>query len=131
MKKILILCSVLLTSGCATQSDGTMVANPGSITTAMGDALTRFVPALKPRITAAQLLGKDADWVRLKLGEPSFARADLQANIWQYKNTTCILNLFLYAQSDQNPALSLLHFDARDAQGRGTDRDACLSTFQN
>lgn len=84
-----------------------------------------------PKITATQLLGKSDAWVLQHLGEPTFKRADILANLWQYKNSHCVLNLFLYANDPANAALiHVLHFDARDAQGRSTDRGACLDALQ-
>lgn len=130
MRKIIILCAALVAGGCATQSGTGSGAQSGAVGGAVSEALTSLALPLKPKLSAAELLGKDAEWVRHKLGEPSFARADLQANIWQYKNKTCILNLFLYSNSKHTSDLTLLHFDARDTFGHGTDREACLGTFQ-
>lgn len=92
-------------------------------------------PPPKPKITTAELLGRADTWVVAKLGEPAFRRTDRHANIWQYKNGTCVLNLFLYDDvidgqvRDGGPA-HVRHFDARDTQGQATDRDACLSALQ-
>lgn len=84
----------------------------------------------KIKITSAQLLGKTGIWVHAKIGNPQFARSDMQANLWQYKNAQCVLNVFLYTDGDTGPA-RVLHFDARDPKGRNTDRNACLSALQD
>ncbi len=101
----------------------------------------QHVPPAKPikpakvKITADELLGKSDAWLRKTLGNPDFARTDRYANIWQYKNKSCVLNIFLY--TDENTRKTgpktahILHFDARDAQGRNTDREACLNALQN
>lgn len=89
-------------------------------------------PPAKPKITSRQLLGQGGPWVIAKLGDPSFVRSEKTANIWQYKNGHCVLNLFLYVDGDQQAAdPKVLHFDARDAQGSNTDRDHCLAHFQD
>jgi hypothetical protein len=130
MRKIMILCLALVAGGCATQSETGSDAESAATGGGVSKVLTSLALPLKPKLSAAELLGKDAEWVRHKLGEPSFARADLHANIWQYKNKICILNLFLYSNAKQRQPLTLLHFDARDVYGHGTDREACLGTFQ-
>lgn len=86
----------------------------------------------KPKVTAAQLLGQSDAWVMAQLGEPHFKRADRQANIWQYKNGVCVLNVFLYADEAGTPSPAhVLHFDARDLRGGNTDRDHCLNVLQD
>ena len=84
--------------------------------------------AAKPKITSGQLLGAKGPWLLSQMGQPDFSRQDLNAHIWQYKNTSCVLNVFLYDEADE---FKVLHFDARDAQGANTDRAACLSTLQD
>lgn len=85
----------------------------------------------KEKFTAAQLLGKTDAWVLEQMGEPHFKRADILANLWQYKNSQCVLNLFLYAENPAIPTpVRVLHFDARDPKGRSTDRVACLDGLQ-
>ena len=42
------------------------------------------------------LLGLENHQVMALLGEPSFTRRDDPAQIWQYRDSTCILDVFLY-----------------------------------
>ncbi len=42
------------------------------------------------------LLGLEHQQVMALLGEPSFKRRDDPAQIWQYRDSTCILDVFLY-----------------------------------
>ena len=88
------------------------------------------VKSSPPKITTAELLGQSDAWLLGKMGEPDFKRTDLQANLWQYKNGTCMLNVFLYSDGPSIGA-RVLHFDARDIRGRDTDRDQCLSIMQD
>jgi len=89
------------------------------------------VPSAQPKITSAQLLGQDGSWVKAQLGEPAFVHNEKTANIWQYKNHVCVLNVFLYVEDEQSPYPHVLHFDARDAKGANTDRDHCLAVLQD
>jgi len=86
-------------------------------------------PPAKPKITSTQLLGQGGSWVVAQLGDPVFVRTDQSAHLWQYKNTACVLNVFLYTDESVTPRV--LHFDARNTQGSNTDRDQCLSTLQD
>jgi len=51
-------------------------------TTSAAKVNTPAVPQ-KVKITSAELLGRTDAWVRGKIGHPAFARADMQANMWQ------------------------------------------------
>ncbi len=42
------------------------------------------------------LLGLEQHQVMALLGEPSFKRRDDPAQIWQYRDSTCVLDVFLY-----------------------------------
>ena len=88
----------------------------------------------KPKITTVQLLGQTDSWLLEKMGEPAFRRTDRHANLWQYKNGSCVLNVFLYADgqaaADSAPT-RVLHFDARTLEGGNADRAQCLSILQD
>ncbi|MBL4748343.1 MAG: hypothetical protein JKY17_06130 [Magnetovibrio sp.] len=136
MKKNLILCLVLILGACSsqnTQPTTQPITQPirQAVAKAASAVETVFarITAFKPKVTAENVLGKDDAWLRATLGEPTFIRADLHANIWQYKNESCVLSLFLYPDTDTSPTLSIMHFDARDALGHNMDRDRCLATF--
>lgn len=106
-------------------------AQPGQRLTTTTDTAHTGAPA-KDKITAAQLLGQSDAWLLDKMGAPHFKRTDRVANIWQYKNGACVLNVFLYADAPETPSPArVLHFDARDAGGDNTDRDHCLSVLQD
>ena len=120
MHKFFMLSLALVVSACAAQQ-AKPVASPSTIA----------APA-QPKITAVQLLGKSQGWVLEHIGEPAFMRTDMHATIWLYKNSHCVLNVFLYAGEPTDPApAKVLHFDARDTHGHNTDRDMCLSALQN
>ncbi|HEY9163430.1 MAG TPA: hypothetical protein VIN57_02380 [Magnetovibrio sp.] len=105
-------------------------AQPGHPPAVSPDTVQNNAPH-KPKITAAQLLGKSDAWVVEQMGEPTFKRADILANLWQYKNNQCVLNMFLYAdETTKSAPFRVLHFDARDAKGNSTDRVTCLDQLQ-
>lgn len=121
VRRIALITAALVLSACA---------QPGQRPATSPD-LVDSQPA-KPKITAGQLLGKSDGWVLEKLGEPAFRRADRIASIWQYKNHACVLNVFLYADSEAQPTPArVLHFDARDLSGNNIEREPCLSALQD
>lgn len=60
-----------------------------------------------------QLLGLDGDRLTATLGPADFRRADGPAEIWQYRDGTCVLDLFLYADPAAG-GLRVEHVDVRD-----------------
>lgn len=111
---------------------------PGKRPATTSAATTPQAAPQKVKISSAELLGQTGIWVRAKIGTPEFVRSDMQANLWQYKNAQCVLNVFLYTDGDAGensggdtgPA-RVLHFDARDPVGNNTDRNMCLSSLQD
>lgn len=125
MRFLTLFTALLALSACAAQ--------PARTATSPADSMGRTPSshAAKPKITARQMLGQSDAWLLANLGEPHFMRADRVANIWQYKNGTCMLNVFLYGDELSATALKhVLHFDARDNTGQNTDREHCLSVLQ-
>ena len=65
-------------------------------------AITRVAIFPKePDIDPQQFLGLVGTAVTLKLGVPNLIRRDGTAEIWQYRATACILDVFLYASGDE------------------------------
>jgi len=129
MKRLLsptaVLLPVLLLAACS----GTAPKSAPAVTPqTVNAAPVAPAPPPKPKITASQLLGQSGPWVAAQLGEPAFVRSERTANIWQYKNARCVLNLFLYVETEDAPRV--LHFDARNAEGGNVDRETCLATVQ-
>lgn len=58
----------------------------------------------------AQLIGLSHFDIQRTLGDPSFVRKDTGVEIWQYKDDSCILDLFLYEKTD---GLKVDHTDLR------------------
>lgn len=133
----LILCTALLSLAACTQPGGQPPGGEPPVITPDTVEIKPSKPKVtrKPKITTAQLLGQSDAWLLAKLGDPTFKRTDMPANLWQYKNGQCVLNVFLYTDTDAKIApdtpAHVLHFDARDTHGLDTDRDACLSALQD
>lgn len=124
-RAFLLIFPALLLTACGAPSPEHPVITPETVRTEPAPP----APPPKPKISGTQLLGQNGAWVTAKLGTPTFVRTEKTANIWQYKNGICVLNLFLYVEQDTAPRV--LHFDARDAEGRNTDRETCLTSLQD
>ena len=80
------------------------------------------------KITSEQLLGQNTSWVGDNLGQPTFKRKDGDAEIWQYKNTECVLSIFIYENANGG-GRQVLHFDGRDLGGSPIAREICLNSL--
>lgn len=56
-----------------------------------------------------QLLGLSSEEIASRLGKPALIRRDGDAEVWQYRRTRCVLDLFLYGSRKQ-----VEHVDLRD-----------------
>jgi len=79
----------------------------------------------RPLIAVAQLQGlrnlTGQDLVS-RIGTPDFVRRDPPAEIWQYRNATCVLDVFLF-QEDSGTRVAYLA--SRDRQNPGVPVNAC------
>jgi hypothetical protein len=75
-----------------------------------------------------QLVGLDADQVDDLLGPPDFTRSDGPAEIRQYRDAACILDLFLYADAASG-RYRVAHVEARDRLSGGTAEQACAASL--
>ncbi|HEY9078644.1 hypothetical protein [Magnetovibrio sp.] len=137
MQKLIACAAILTLAACAApNTPGAPAVTPETVNSEPAAPLAAptekvvTITSAKPKITSAQLLGRDGDWLKSRLGEPAFVRSEKTANIWQYKNHVCVLNVFLYVEGD-DAVPHVLHFDARNIKGDNTDRDRCLAMLQN
>lgn len=63
-------------------------------------AAVQPVPPIRVRQTA-ELIGLDRTALEQQLGEPAMLRRDAPAEVWQYRSSTCVLSVFLYADGPQ------------------------------
>ena len=73
---------------------------------------------------AEDLMGLTADALTALLGKPSVVRREAPAQIWQYRHSSCVFDIFLYEESD---AFRVAYFEARDDQARKQPAEPCLS----
>ncbi len=111
---------VLLAGACAS-------GVPDSATDETAPLASRTAPA-GPDPTPAQLVGLDADQLDRLLGTPDFTRADGPAQIRQYREAGCVLDVFLY--SDSAGSYRVTHVDGRERVLSGGDAaPACVSSL--
>ena len=91
-------------SGDAAQVQQSAVELAGQPADALATGVATTSAANSPAETnndPQQLLGLAGTAVALQLGAPSLIRRDGTAEIWQYRATACILDVFLYANGDE------------------------------
>jgi hypothetical protein len=87
-------------------------------------AIRRSDPVPAP----AQLVGLDADQVEDLLGPADFTRSDGPAEIRQYRDAACVLDLFLYADAASG-RYRVAHVAARDLVSGGTAEQGCAASL--
>jgi hypothetical protein len=73
------------------------------------------VPEPEPEVLISvpepdNLIGYSPSRLKSLFGEPSFVRSDPPAELWQYKNASCIMDLYLYNDGSDNFAVTHLEF---------------------
>ena len=112
------LFAALAIAGCASEPTGS--GKSAAAPEYVGLAAPADAPALTPRPPRADAADrfhglKRAELARL-LGRPDFLRRDGDAEIWQYRAGSCILDLFLY---EEPGGMRVAHADFRGkAPGR-------------
>lgn len=117
---------VLPAAPAGPQSDAGATAQPGA--PGASDLAVRTEPA-EPVVNSdpEQLLGLDRSGLTDLLGTPAFVRNDAPAQLWRYRNDTCLLDLFLYTDDDPyRKRLAVKHYEVRGADDGKMDADACL-----
>jgi hypothetical protein len=79
--------------------------------------------APKPPPSPERLLGMRGTAVAKVLGPAKFVRRDGDAEIWQYRNDQCVLDVFLYGPSP----LSVAHVDLRKRRRGTQEKSACYA----
>lgn len=83
---------------------------------------------LPPDIRPQQLTGLDRDQLAALLGPADFTRNDGPAEIWQFRDTDCLLDVFLYL-SPESGEYRVEHVEARDRAHAGAAAPACVGTL--
>jgi len=73
-----------------------------------------------------RLLGLDVKSLTGLLGAPRFTRRDPPAQLWRYRDESCILDLFLYEDSEKKTGSTVRHFEARGLTKTSMTARICL-----
>jgi hypothetical protein len=73
-----------------------------------------------------QLMGIEPGALGTILGEPELIRHEAPAEIWQYRNDACVLDVFLYDTAGRR---EVTYIEARDGTAQRMDIRACLHTL--
>ena len=86
---------------------------------------------LRPPLTGAAdfatLNGLNAADLRRLLGDPDFRRQEPPAQIWQYRTTECVLDVFLY--SDAGGEYHVVHAEIRDRGVVRVSQSSCYGSL--
>lgn len=77
---------------------------------------------------AARLVGKTLPEIEGLFGRAHFIRADKKAEIRQYRNESCVLDVFLYPDA-KTTVPRVEHATVRARQGGTSDEGSCLTDF--
>jgi hypothetical protein len=85
-----------------------------------------FTPSVQPTLTLSQLgtlRNLTAADLTARLGRPDFKRQEETAQIWQYRGTACVLDVFLYQEGSD---LKVLQAVTRSRSDAGGPPDRCM-----
>ncbi|NKB20397.1 MAG: hypothetical protein GKS01_07860 [Alphaproteobacteria bacterium] len=87
--------------------------------------------AFKP-LTSKTLIGQNKDRLLRLLGAPSFKRRDPPAEIWRYRDQSCLLDLYLYPPKNSGTAapMEVAFIEARTPRGPSAPVAKCLSAIR-
>ena len=104
----------------------------GPPTAAVAPPVTPVVPPApeKPAIDddPERLMGLGTGELTQMLGSPRFVRRDDSAQLWRYRNKSCILDLFLYRNADR-PGFLVAHVEARRTEGGAAQKRECFGAL--
>lgn len=72
-----------------------------------------------------RLVGVGTAELTRMLGDPRFVRRDSDAQLWRYRNDSCILDLFLYRKAGQQE-FQVSHFETRHREGGAVPTYECF-----
>jgi hypothetical protein len=75
-----------------------------------------------------RLMGLGTGELTRMLGNPRFVRRDDSAQLWRYRNPSCILDLFLYRNADR-PDFIVSHVEARRSEGGAAQERECFGAL--
>jgi hypothetical protein len=91
--------------------------------------LANAIPAAvvrPPLRDVRELIGLERHELQDRLGDPALRRRDAPAEIWQYRSSLCVLDLFLYRDGQ---AVRVTNAELRPRDGRELPAATCLSSL--
>ena len=79
-----------------------------------------------PLTDVSELIGLERQQLQARLGDPALRRRDAPAEIWQYRSSLCVLDLFLYRDGQ---AVRVTNAEVRPRDGRELPAATCLSSL--
>jgi hypothetical protein len=114
-----------LLTGCQTASGN--VSGVGEASKPPATESKNVAAAQIVRFDANEFVGYSPDRVLPILGAPDFVRRDGTAQIWQYRATNCILDLFLYQSGSE---AQVKHAELRSRVPGAEPLDTCYSRMR-
>lgn len=127
-----------LALGACTTSPAPEVATPTQAVAAPPSAPPPALAAVPPETPSPahreeeplpdvnRLIGLKAEDVTALLGTPGFRRKDAPAEIWQYGDASCTLDLFLYTDKTGAAPYTVTHIEVRRRALEVVSREECF-----
>jgi len=100
---------------------------PGAAPTETASVAPAPAPEPRPPVPAS-LAGLDEGQLSGLLGPPRFKRRDDPAQIWQYRNDVCAIDVFLYKTGKDGP-FTVLHVETRGRDKKPVAHQDCLAAL--
>jgi hypothetical protein len=126
---VLVLAAPLALGACVADGGGTASGGLAGSTVGSGGAtagggLASRTPSTTTSGSTRALVGKSGAQIRSSLGAPAFRRTDGPAQIWQYRGSACLLDVFLYKEGG---GFRVKHAELRRRGGAGLTDQACMA----
>lgn len=125
---IVLLFAGALLAACETADDGSGLENPAPQVSIDAGQPPPEVAALPsdPDIDddPERLIGLGRDGLYDLLGMPEIVRRESPAQVWQYRGTSCVFDVFLYEDGEDS---RVTYVEARDSHGTKGQTRPCLN----
>jgi len=111
MRRILLLAGLLL-AGCASTPRPSAEAPPAEPVAEKGDLIGLTATELSARFGAPALSVPEGDSLKL-----------------QFRGPACVLDTYLYREASGKGVAHVTHVDARDTEGRSSDKAGCIAAL--
>ena len=115
---------MLFVVGCGGSQHAPVAGNNAE--TAAFQASLNSNRSASPSAPPADLTGLEPVALQHLFGEPGLVRKDYPAEVWQYRNPSCVLDIYLYPDHDR---LTVAHAEARAPKLGGDPLSACIAQF--